>query len=103
MRPTLSYIDKSDEKERASAKRAQQEETKEEQTKAAGKAQTVQMSVINAENESTPRKNMYSMATRNADDEEWVKLEYFDETVSKHISLCLCFGVDWYRNDDVLT
>jgi DNA-directed RNA polymerase-3 subunit RPC5 len=87
MRPTLSYIDKSDEKERASAKRAQQEETKEEQTKAAGKAQTVQMSVINAENESTPRKNMYSMATRNADDEEWVKLEYFDETVSKHISL----------------
>ncbi|KAI8579221.1 hypothetical protein K450DRAFT_243346 [Umbelopsis ramanniana AG] len=80
MRPTLSYIDKSDEKERASAKRAQQEETKEEQSKSAGKAQTVQMSVINAENESTPRKNMYSMATRNADDEEWVKLEYFDET-----------------------
>ncbi|KAG2176625.1 hypothetical protein INT44_007289 [Umbelopsis vinacea] len=82
MRPTLSYIDKSDEKERASAKRAQQEDTKEEQPKSAGKAQTVQMSVINAENESTPRKNMYSMATRNADDEEWVKLEYFDETVS---------------------
>lgn len=40
------------------------------------------MSVINAENENAPRKNMYSMSVRNADDESWVKLEYFDETVS---------------------
>jgi hypothetical protein len=40
------------------------------------------MSVINAENENAPRKNMYSLAVRNADDESWVKLEYFDETVS---------------------
>jgi hypothetical protein len=40
------------------------------------------MSVINAENENAPRKNMYSMAVRNAEDESWVKLEYFDETVS---------------------
>jgi hypothetical protein len=39
------------------------------------------MSVINTDNENTPRKNMYSMAARNAEDENWVKLEYFDETV----------------------
>ncbi|KAJ2959967.1 hypothetical protein NQZ79_g4564 [Umbelopsis isabellina] len=80
LRPTLSYIDKSDEKEKASMKRAQQEEVKEEPKAPVGKAQTVQMSVINAENENAPRKNMYSMAVRNADDESWVKLEYFDET-----------------------
>ncbi|GAB5588437.1 hypothetical protein Unana1_03337 [Umbelopsis nana] len=79
LRPTLSYIDKSDEKEKASAKRAQQEDIKVE-TKSPGKAQTVQMSVINTDNENTPRKNMYSMAARNAEDENWVKLEYFDET-----------------------
>jgi hypothetical protein len=44
LRPTLSYIDKSDEKEKASAKRAQQEEVKQEKVKPAGKAQTVQVS-----------------------------------------------------------
>ncbi|KAM3584543.1 hypothetical protein VKS41_003352 [Umbelopsis sp. WA50703] len=82
LRPTLSYIDKSDEKEKASMKRAQQEEVKEEPKAPVGKPQTVQMSVINAENENAPRKNMYSMAVRNAEDESWVKLEYFDETVS---------------------
>lgn len=80
LRPTLSYIDKSDEKEKASMKRAQQEEVKEEPKAPVGKPQTVQMSVINAENENAPRKNMYSMSVRNADDESWVKLEYFDET-----------------------
>ncbi|KAG2181051.1 hypothetical protein INT43_008633 [Umbelopsis isabellina] len=80
LRPTLSYIDKSDEKEKASMKRAQQEEVKEEPKAPVSKPQTVQMSVINAENENAPRKNMYSLSVRNADDESWVKLEYFDET-----------------------
>jgi DNA-directed RNA polymerase-3 subunit RPC5 len=53
------------------------------------------MSVINTDNENTPRKNMYSMAVRNADDEDWVKLEYFDETVSqsKSIARKRCGGV----------
>jgi NAD(P)H-nitrite reductase large subunit len=43
LRPTLSYIDKSDEKEKASMKRAQQEEVKEEPKAPVGKAQTVQV------------------------------------------------------------
>lgn len=43
LRPTLSYIDKSDEKEKASMKRAQQEEVKEEPKAPVGKPQTVQV------------------------------------------------------------
>ncbi|KAI7900715.1 DNA-directed RNA polymerase III subunit Rpc5 [Cokeromyces recurvatus] len=80
LRPGFKYIDKIDEKWKAANKRIQdvekQEERKQNDT---GTAQTVQVSVKNAEREGSIRKNLYSMAVRNAEEEEWQPIVYYDE------------------------
>ncbi|CAO3625376.1 unnamed protein product [Mucor hiemalis] len=71
LRPGFKYIDKIDEKWKAANKRIQDVEKQEEKKKGvdANTAQTVQVSVKNAEREGGIRRNLYSMAVRNAEEE----------------------------------
>ncbi|KAI9487047.1 MAG: DNA-directed RNA polymerase III subunit Rpc5 [Benjaminiella poitrasii] len=81
LRPGFKYIDKIDEKWKAANKRIQDVEKQEEKKQNAepGTAQAVQVSVKNAEREGNVRKNLYSMSVRNADEEEWQPIVYYDE------------------------
>lgn len=82
LRPGFKYIDKIDEKWKAANKRIQDVEKQEEKKKGvdANTAQTVQVSVKNAEREGGIRRNLYSMAVRNAEEEDWQPIVYYDET-----------------------
>lgn len=89
LRPGFKYIDKIDEKWKAANKRIQDVEKLEEKKRGAdaNTAQTVQVSVKNAERDGNLRKNMYSMAVRNAEEEAWQPIVYYDENVSLEKSL----------------
>ncbi|KAI8366938.1 DNA-directed RNA polymerase III subunit Rpc5 [Choanephora cucurbitarum] len=80
MRPGFKYIDKIDEKWKAANKRIQDVEKQEEKKKNTdpNTAQALQVSVKNAESHGM-RKNLYSMAVRNAEEEEWQAIVYYDE------------------------
>jgi hypothetical protein len=82
LRPGFKYIDKIDEKWKAANKRIQDVEKQEEKKKGVdpNTAQTVQVSVKNAEREGNIRRNLYSMAVRNAEEEDWQPIVYYDET-----------------------
>ncbi|KAI8341472.1 DNA-directed RNA polymerase III subunit Rpc5 [Chlamydoabsidia padenii] len=80
MRPGFSYLDKIDEKFKAANKRIQDVERQEEKKKVEGTAQTVQVSMKQNEREGNSRRNLYSMAVRNADEETWKHVVYHDET-----------------------
>ncbi|KAI8978124.1 DNA-directed RNA polymerase III subunit Rpc5 [Pilobolus umbonatus] len=81
LRPGFKYIDKIDEKWKAANKRIQDVEKQEEKKKVAEKAeaQAVQVSVKNAEREGNVRRNLYSMSVRNADEEPWLPISYYDQ------------------------
>ncbi|KAI8380966.1 DNA-directed RNA polymerase III subunit Rpc5 [Radiomyces spectabilis] len=82
MRPGLTYIDKIDQKYKDANKRIQDVEKQEEEAKTGpsqSKAQAVQLSAKNSGNEGTARRNLYSMAVRNADEEAWQAMAYYDE------------------------
>ncbi|KAI9495647.1 DNA-directed RNA polymerase III subunit Rpc5 [Zychaea mexicana] len=87
MRPAFKYIDKIDEKFKAANKRIQESEKDEEETKKkaaeAGKAQTLQVSMKNAERDGPARRNAYSLAVRNAEEEAWQPVVYYDETTQE--------------------
>lgn len=82
MRPGFKYIDKIDEKWKAANKRIQDVEKQEEKKKGVdpNTAQTLQVSVKNAEREGNMRRNVYSMSVRNAEEEDWQPIVYYDET-----------------------
>lgn len=82
LRPGFKYIDKIDEKWKAANKRIQDVEKQEEKKKSVevNTATTVQVSVKNAEREGNIRRNLYSMAVRNAEEEDWQPIVYYDET-----------------------
>ncbi|KAG2199588.1 hypothetical protein INT47_012188 [Mucor saturninus] len=82
LRPGFKYIDKIDEKWKAANKRIQDVEKLEEKKKGveANTAQTLQVSVKNAEREGNIRRNVYSMSVRNAEEEDWQPIVYYDET-----------------------
>lgn len=84
LRPGFKYIDKIDEKWKAANKRIQDVEKLEEKKRGTdpNTAQTVQVSVKNTEREGNMRKNLYSMAVRNAEEEDWQPIVYYDENVS---------------------
>jgi hypothetical protein len=84
LRPGFKYIDKIDEKWKAANKRIQDVEKQEEKKKTTepGQAQTVQVSVKNAEREGGIRKNIYSLSVKNAEEEEWQPVVYYDQLVS---------------------
>ncbi|KAG0171062.1 DNA-directed RNA polymerase III subunit RPC5 [Apophysomyces sp. BC1034] len=82
MRTGFSYIDKIDEKWKAANKRIQDQEKLEEKTKKpeiSAKATAVQISLKNSENEGSGRRNLYSMAVHNAEDEQWMPVAYYNE------------------------
>ncbi|RCH87248.1 DNA-directed RNA polymerase III subunit RPC5 [Rhizopus azygosporus] len=81
LRPGFKYIDKIDEKWKAANKRIQDVEKQEEKKKTTepGQAQTVQVSVKNAEREGGVRKNIYSLSVKNAEEEEWQPVVYYDQ------------------------
>ncbi|CEP08103.1 hypothetical protein [Parasitella parasitica] len=81
LRPGFKYIDKIDEKWKAANKRIQDVEKQEEKKREtdANTAQTVQVSVKNTEREGNLRRNLYSMAVRNAEEEDWQPIVYYDE------------------------
>ncbi|KAI8644531.1 DNA-directed RNA polymerase III subunit Rpc5 [Parasitella parasitica] len=81
LRPGFKYIDKIDEKWKAANKRIQDVEKLEEKKREVdtNTAQAVQVSVKNTEREGNIRRNVYSMAVRNADDEDWQPIVYYDE------------------------
>ncbi|KAI8354019.1 Sin-like protein conserved region-domain-containing protein [Blakeslea trispora] len=83
LRPGFKYIDKIDEKWKAANKRIQDVEKQEEKKKNTdpNTAQALQVSVKNAESHGM-RKNLYSMSVRNAEEEEWQPIVYYDENVS---------------------
>ncbi|KAI8079691.1 DNA-directed RNA polymerase III subunit Rpc5 [Gilbertella persicaria] len=80
LRPGFKYIDKIDEKWKAANKRIQDVEKQEEKKRNTDpeKAQTLQVSVKNAEPQGI-RRNLYSMAVRNAEEEDWQPIVYYDE------------------------
>ncbi|KAI8083939.1 DNA-directed RNA polymerase III subunit Rpc5 [Thamnidium elegans] len=82
LRPGFKYIDKIDEKWKAANKRIQDVEKQEEKKKGVdpNTAQTLQVSVKNAEREGNMRRNVYSMSVRNAEEEDWQPIVYYDET-----------------------
>jgi DNA replication protein DnaD len=85
LRPGFKYIDKIDEKWKAANKRIQDVEKQEEKKREvdANTAQAVQVSVKNADRENgSIRRNLYSMAVRNAEEEDWQPIVYYDENVS---------------------
>lgn len=84
LRPGFKYIDKIDEKWKAANKRIQDVEKLEEKKRGTdpNTAQTLQVSVKNTEREGNMRKNLYSMAVRNAEEEDWQPIVYYDENVS---------------------
>lgn len=47
-----------------------------------GQAQAVQVSVKNAERAGNVRKNQFSLAVKNADEEDWQPIVYYDEYVN---------------------
>lgn len=81
LRPGFKYIDKIDEKWKAANKRIQDVEKLEEKKKGVdpNTAQTLQVSVKNAEREGNMRRNLYSMSVRNAEEEDWQPIVYYDE------------------------
>ncbi|KAG1440069.1 hypothetical protein G6F56_012057 [Rhizopus delemar] len=81
LRPGFKYIDKIDDKWKAANKRIQDVEKQEEKKKVAetNQAQSVQVSVKNVERSGNIRKNQYSMAVKNADEEDWQPIAYYDE------------------------
>ncbi|KAG1141661.1 hypothetical protein G6F37_008590 [Rhizopus arrhizus] len=81
LRPGFKYIDKIDEKWKAANKRIQDVEKQEEKKKVTepGQAQAVQVSVKNAERAGNVRKNQFSLAVKNADEEDWQPIVYYDE------------------------
>ncbi|KAL7320917.1 hypothetical protein PS15m_000754 [Mucor circinelloides] len=81
LRPGFKYIDKIDEKWKAANKRIQDVEKLEEKKRGTdpNTAQTLQVSVKNTEREGNMRKNLYSMAVRNAEEEDWQPIVYYDE------------------------
>lgn len=83
LRPGFKYIDKMDEKWKAANKRIQDVEKQEEKKKNIdpNTAQSVQMSVKNTEREGNVKRNLYSMAVRNAEEENWQPIVYYDENV----------------------
>jgi DNA-directed RNA polymerase-3 subunit RPC5 len=85
LRPGFKYIDKIDEKWKAANKRIQDVEKQEEKKREtdANTAQAVQVSVKNADRDNgSIRRNLYSMAVRNAEEEDWQPIVYYDENVS---------------------
>jgi DNA replication protein DnaD len=83
LRPGFKYIDKIDEKWKAANKRIQDVEKQEEKKKTpTNEAQTVQVSVKNAERDGGIKKNLYSLAVRNAHEEDWNAVVYYNEHVS---------------------
>ncbi|KAI9320153.1 DNA-directed RNA polymerase III subunit Rpc5 [Dichotomocladium elegans] len=83
MRPAFKYIDKIDEKFKAANKRIQDAEKEEAATKpdpSTSKAQALQVTVKNSEKETTARRNAYSMAVRNAEEEPWQPIVYYDDS-----------------------
>lgn len=97
LRPGFKYIDKIDEKWKAANKRIQDVEKQEEKKKNTDPttAQSVQVSVKNTEREGTIKRNLYSMAVRNAEEEEWQPIVYYDENVS-------CFYIENSREINTL-
>ncbi|KAI8139317.1 DNA-directed RNA polymerase III subunit Rpc5 [Fennellomyces sp. T-0311] len=86
MRPALKYIDKIDEKFKAANKRIQDVEKEEDDPNKkaeTGKAQTLQVSMKNAEKDGAGRRNAYSLAVRNAEEEAWQPVVYYDETTQQ--------------------
>ncbi|KAI9269017.1 DNA-directed RNA polymerase III subunit Rpc5 [Phascolomyces articulosus] len=86
MRPAFKYIDKIDEKFKAANKRIQDVEKDEEDNKKkseSGKAQTLQVSMKNNEKEGLAKRNAYSMAVRNAEEEAWQPVVFYDETTQQ--------------------
>ncbi|KAF7720826.1 DNA-directed RNA polymerase III subunit RPC5 [Apophysomyces ossiformis] len=86
MRTGFNYIDKIDEKWKAANKRIQDQEKQEETVKkpeSTAKATAVQISLKNSENEGSGRRNLYSMAVRNADEEDWKPATYYNENTSQ--------------------
>ncbi|KAI9276420.1 DNA-directed RNA polymerase III subunit Rpc5 [Sporodiniella umbellata] len=81
LRPGFKYIDKIDDKWKAANKRIQDVEKQEEKKKTieTNQAQSVQVSVKNAERNTSIRKNQYSMSVKNADEEDWQPISYYDE------------------------
>lgn len=85
LRPGFKYIDKIDEKWKEANKRIQDVEKEQEKKRqvSANTAQAVQVSVKNADRENgNIRRNLYSMAVRNAEEEDWKPIVYYDENVS---------------------
>ncbi|CAO3610449.1 unnamed protein product [Cunninghamella echinulata] len=85
MRPGFNYLDKIDDKWKAANKRIQEVEKQEEQKKVeTEKAQTLQVSMKHNDNsESSTRRNLYSLAVHNAEDENWVPIVYCDQMSSE--------------------
>ncbi|CAO3597383.1 unnamed protein product [Absidia cylindrospora] len=83
MRPGFNYLDKIDEKYKAANKRIQDVERQEEKKKMDAQAQTVQVSMKQNDHGVNSRNNLYSMAVRNADQEQWKPVTYYDETTSE--------------------
>ncbi|KAL0092037.1 DNA-directed RNA polymerase III subunit Rpc5 [Phycomyces blakesleeanus] len=86
LRPGFKYIDKIDEKLKAANKRIQDQEKLEETKKPVvenNQAQAVQVSVKNAEQDGPGRRNLYSMSVRNAEEEQWQPMVYYDERSSQ--------------------
>ncbi|ORX54540.1 hypothetical protein DM01DRAFT_1345701 [Hesseltinella vesiculosa] len=80
MRPGFSYLDKIDDKLKAANKRIQEVERQEEKKKQEkGEPQTLQVSMKQGDNQGATRRNIYSMAVRNADDEDWQPVVYYDQ------------------------
>ncbi|ORY93190.1 DNA-directed RNA polymerase III subunit Rpc5 [Syncephalastrum racemosum] len=85
MRPAFKYIDKMDEKYKAANKRIQDAEKMEDEKigkQENTKAQAIQVSMKGGDNNTPARRNAYSMAVRNAEEEPWQAVVYYNERTS---------------------
>lgn len=86
MRPAFKYIDKMDEKYKAANKRIQDAEKVEDEKvgrQENTKAQAVQVTMKGGDNNTPARRNAYSLAVRNAEEEPWQAVVYYNERVYK--------------------
>ncbi|ORY05032.1 hypothetical protein K493DRAFT_253077 [Basidiobolus meristosporus CBS 931.73] len=79
-RPSLKYLDKIDEKIKVANKKVLDEENKDLQVEEV-KAKAVQVQVRNADSNQTAtlRKSTLAQLQRQAEEEPWIRLQYFDE------------------------
>lgn len=86
LRPSFHYLDRIDEKQKAASRKVHDEENKEDvqrkQQEQELKAKAIQVQIRNKEDPAAAKQLSHTHLQRQADEETWTKLAYFQETVS---------------------